>query len=127
MSGVLLTVIAITANSADRPVAAPIAEQRLKLAREAMRALGELERMREPVTSEQLYRWSHRLMQVELKVRANEADRTAAVTKHLERMKSIEERVEEGYRNGEISYFNLLEARWRRLEAEALLAELKIK
>ncbi|MFV2067787.1 MAG: heavy metal-binding domain-containing protein [Pirellulales bacterium] len=96
------------------------ARAQLEAARQAMQAIGELQKHREPVTSEQIYCWSHRLMQAELEVSGNDADRTAAIEKHLERMKTLEKRAEEGHRNEEISYFDLLEARWHRLEAEAM-------
>jgi len=121
--GVLLTLIATTTDSADRQAAAPVAEQRLELAREAMQAVEALQKAQGPVTSEQLYCWSHRLMQAELEVSGNDADRTAAIKKHLQLMKTLEKRAEGGYRHGEMSYFDLMEARWRRLEAEALLSE----
>ena len=45
--------------------------------------------------------------------------------KHLQRMKTLERRAEEGHQHGAIGYFDLLEARWRRIEAEALLSESK--
>jgi len=123
MSGVLLTLLATTSDSADHQCASPVGEQRLKVAREAMRATGVLQKAQGPVTSERLYCWSHRLMQAELEVSGTDADRTAAIEKHLKLMKTIEKRAEQGYRHGEMSYFDLLESRWRRLEAEALLSE----
>ena len=125
MSGLLSTLIAAATNSADRQVAVPEADQRLKLAREAMRAIEVLQKAPERVTSEQIYRWSHRLMQAELSVSGNEAERTAAIEKHLQRMKTLEKRAEEGHQHGETGYFDLLEARWRRIEAEALLSNSK--
>jgi hypothetical protein len=93
--------LSCTRCSADRQVAPPIAEQRVKLAREAMRTIDKLKKMRETATNEQLYCWSHRLMQAELEMSGNDAARTAAIEKHLERMKIMEERAEEGYRSGD--------------------------
>ena len=127
VSGVLLTVVATTTDSADRQVVASVAEQQMNVAHEAMRTINKLQKAPAPVTSEQIYSWSHRLMQAELAVGGNDADRTDAIKKHLERMKTIEKRAEQGYRQGEIGYFELLEARWHRVEAEALLSKPKPK
>jgi len=125
ISGLLLTLATAATNSADRQVASSVAEQRLELAREAMRAIEVLQKAPERVTSEQIYRWSHRLMQAELSASGNEAGRTAAMEKHLQRMKTLEKRAEDGHQHGAIGYFDLLEARWRRIEAEALLSNSK--
>jgi RNA polymerase sigma factor (sigma-70 family) len=69
--------------------------------------------------------WSHRLMEDQIRVAADRADRVAAMREHRDRMKKLEDLYAE-LRKGESGYLwatDVLNVKYHRLEAEQLLAE----
>ena len=120
---VLATGLAVTAVVLGESQSPPTrAEQRLKLAQEANDAINAMSKARENASSEQVYRWSRRLMEAEEGISDKKVDQVAAINAYLLRMKAMEQRLSQAYRQGEASYLDDLEAQWYVLEAELLLA-----
>ena len=67
--------------------------------------------------------WSHRWMDEELRLATGPAARIAAITAHLERVRSIEQIAEARKESARGTDVDILKARYYRLEAEEMLAD----
>ena len=125
---VILVGLGVAASApADPEDARSLAEQRLKVAQEANDAIKAMRKTGEIAGPQQVYRWSRRLMEAEVAMSEKKADRIAAINGYLLRVKRMEELAKQGYDQGEVGYLELLDAKWRVLEAESLLSQAKAR
>ena len=103
-----------------------LAKQRLELAQEANDAIkAAIDSKALGRDSEQVRRWSRRLMEAKVAMSEKKADQVAAINAYLLRMKELEKLAKEGHRAGEVGNLKLLDAKWHVLEAESLLSQAK--
>jgi hypothetical protein len=67
--------------------------------------------------------WSKRVLDAELDLSGNEAERLAALAAHLTRTKRLEEVAKDLHARGAVSDLEVLEAEYHRYDAEVQLAE----
>jgi hypothetical protein len=124
ISGIVAIALVASAVAPGKSQNPPtLAEQRLKVAQQASDAIKALRKTRRNVSSEQVYRWSLRLMEAEKGMSNKTADEIAAVNAHLLRMKEMEQRLSQAYHQWEAGHLDALEAQWYVLEAELLLSQ----
>ena len=106
---------------------AALAEARVKLAQDALKTVREnIGRggfhagERDP-----LYVWSRRRFEARQELSRKKADRIAAAQEHVDEMKTVERLVSQIDQAGEGDPLSLLDAKYRRLEAETWLAQAK--
>lgn len=107
-----------------RAAEAPLAQAKLELARQACKMAGELLRSNQ-IDLAAVARWSVRLRDAEMGVAADKAGRVAAAASGVERMKQHEADGQALYDNGRITFIAVLEFRYKRMEAEEVLAKAK--
>lgn len=126
----VLALVAVVAAAA--PTAATksesssrIAKERLELANEANRVVQQLIQQNEiGRADEQSFRWSLRLMEAETDASKDQPERVAAVQRHLDRMKRMEEWLAAAFEQGEANSLDVFDVKWWRLDAERLVAGL---
>ena len=103
-------------------------QAKVQTAREALQALDvQLKAGRVAPFDSAFATWTKRLLDAELALCENKADRLAAHEKYLKYVKELEGFVNEQFKARTCSIVNLKEAQYRRLEAELWLAEAKTK
>jgi hypothetical protein len=106
---------------------AEVAQARVKLAQEGLKAVrqnisrgGFHAGERDPV-----YVWSRRRYEARQELARTKADRIAAAQEHFDEMSEVERLVEQIHKAGEVDPLSLMDAQYRRLEAETWLARAK--
>jgi outer membrane protein TolC len=122
---VLAGLAAAASAPADPEDRQSVAKQRLQVAQEANDAIKAMRRARENVSSEEVYRWSGRLMEAQMAMSEKKADQIAAINAYLSKVKEMAKLAKQGYEQGELGYLQLLDAKWHVLEAESLLSQAK--
>ena len=127
LPGVILVGLGVAASApADPENPRSLAEQRLKVAQEANDMIEAMRKALESgASSEQVRRWSRRLMEAEMGMSEKKADQIAAINAYLSKMKELEKSTKELYTDLEMGYVELLDAKWYVLESESLLSQAK--
>jgi hypothetical protein len=123
IAGALTAGHAASALAAEAPAPSPTAEARLKLAREAMEAVrAQVGRGQfRPGERDPLWIWSRRRLEARLELARAKPERVAAAQEHLDEMKAAEQLITRQHEAGEVDRLALMEAQYRRLEAESWL------
>ena len=123
LAGALAAGHAATAVAADTAEPSSTGQARLKLAREALEtARAQVARGRfRPGERDPLSIWSRRRFESRLDLARTKAERVAAAQEHLDEMKATEQHVTREAEAGEVDRLAVMEAQYRRLEAESWL------
>jgi RNA polymerase sigma factor (sigma-70 family) len=109
--------------------AAPAQDQpgfaQLRVAKQALKAIDEMNKLGNQVSDEEFHKWSLRLMELERAFSTNKAEEIAAFEAHCKRMKELSERAEKLYKNGQKDILRYLEASYWYEEAVAWLQDVK--
>lgn len=110
-------------NAQERKANRPVEREMLRSARDAYESNLALWQRGPYGDPEVVYRWSRRIMEVEREIASTEAERTAAVRAHAERMQSSRKTIEDLVNEGRIPGFAGAAADFYYFEAQALLSE----
>lgn len=99
------------------------AQARLTLAQEALKAVrANIGRgMFGPGERDPIAIWSRRRLEARLDLSRSRTDRRAAAQEHLDEMKAVEQHVQRMHRAGQVDQLSLMDAQYRRLEAQSAL------
>ncbi|MHC5543906.1 hypothetical protein ACYOEI_37235, partial [Singulisphaera rosea] len=106
-----------------------LAEARLKLAQKAIEAVRvNIDRGNiNPASRDPIVIWSRRRMEARLALSTSKTARLAAIEEHVEEMKRLETILDQLSKVDEVEPLSIMDARYRRLEAEDLLEQEKAK
>jgi hypothetical protein len=129
LGGLLAGGRVVRATEGESRGSSATAEARLKLARTALDAVrAHVSRGRfDPGERDHVFVWSRRRMEARLDLSKSKADRIAAAQEHVEEMRAMEAVVARMIAVGEVDRLSLLDAQYRRLEAESWLEQEKAK
>jgi hypothetical protein len=109
------------------PTAAGRATPEAEICEEALNMIDQLVKFgNESPSVEKIYLWSRRLVEANSAPTVGEATRRAALDAHLARMNKVKDIVERLAKNGQATAFDVLEAKYRVLEATRWVTNAKI-